>query len=164
MPSPIIPTHLKLLRGNPGKQKLPKNEMQPRIEDTIPEPPAHVVGSACDEWYRVAGELQRLRCLTVLDYANLGAYCTAYQKWAEAEEMLAELRSNHPKGRASLITTPVGARMNPLIKISLQAAAEMVRIAGDFGFSPGARARIAMGVQAASYKEDFGPFNGLIAG
>jgi P27 family predicted phage terminase small subunit len=161
MPHPIVPTHLKVLRGNPGKQKLPRNEMKPHIESEIPDPPSHVTGSAREEWFRVGTELHRLRCLTVMDYAGLGAYCTAYQKWAEIEDMLNEIRSGNPKKRATFMTArDGGVKLNPLLRASLGAAAEMVRIAGEFGFSPAARARIAMGIDRA---EDFGKFNGLIA-
>jgi phage terminase small subunit len=37
-------------------------------------------------------------------------------------------------------------RTNPLTRISQRAASDMVRYAGEFGFSPAARARIAAGV------------------
>jgi P27 family predicted phage terminase small subunit len=154
-----VPTNLRVLRGNPGKRPLPKNEMQPRVEDGIPDPPAHLEGTAQEEWHRIAQELHRLGCLTVVDYAVLGAYCTAFQKWVEIEEMLEEIRNASPKHRATLVTGPAGVKINPLIKASLNAAAEMVRIAGEFGFSPAARARIAMGVDG---REDFGKFQGLI--
>ena len=34
-----MPTALKLLRGNPGKQRLPANEPQPEQTIEVPDPP-----------------------------------------------------------------------------------------------------------------------------
>jgi P27 family predicted phage terminase small subunit len=162
MPQPALPTALKIARGNPGKQKLPRNEIKPRISAVVPDPPSHIMGSAREEWFRVAVELHRLGVLTVLDYAGLGAYCTTYQKWAEIEAMLAEIRAGDPKGRAVFVARKSGVvDITPLIRASLQCAAEMLRIANEYGFTPASRARTAMAIDR---KEDFGKFNGLIAG
>lgn len=154
-----VPTQLNILRGNPSKKAIPKREMQPLVETEVRDPPPHITGTAREEWFRLGNELLRLRCLTVLDYSLMGTYCTHVQKWVEAEEMLAELRN--AKGRATLVDSPRGAQINPLIRASLLASDAMVRVAGEFGFSPAARARVAMGIDA---QEDFGKFNGLIAG
>jgi P27 family predicted phage terminase small subunit len=51
------------------------------------------------------------------------------------------------------------ARTNPLAKIAADAAADMVRFAGEFGFSPAARSRIAAGLKPVSS----GKFAGLLA-
>ena len=72
-----IPTHLKLLRGNPGKRPL-HPEPQPPVPPSPPEAPSFLVGYSMDEWYRVAEELHRLKLLTVIDIHPLAAYCQAY--------------------------------------------------------------------------------------
>ena len=56
---PPTPTHLKLLRGNPGKRPI-RPEPQPEQPPTPPEPPDFLTGYAFDEWRRVAPELHRL--------------------------------------------------------------------------------------------------------
>ena len=49
MPGPKpIPTQLKLLRGNPGKQKLTVDVMQPEQALNVPEPPPFITGYAAD--------------------------------------------------------------------------------------------------------------------
>lgn len=44
--------------------------MQP---EDVPEAPEFLNGYACDEWYRVAEELHRLRLLTLVDVHPLAA-------------------------------------------------------------------------------------------
>jgi hypothetical protein len=51
------PTALKLLRGNPGKQRLPANEPQPDQTIEVPDPPPFISGYAADEWWTVGTEL-----------------------------------------------------------------------------------------------------------
>jgi phage terminase small subunit len=55
------PTHLRLLRGNPGKRPI-KPEPQPRVPETLPEPPGFLSEDAVNEWWRVAPELYELSC------------------------------------------------------------------------------------------------------
>src|SRR5215831_14966714 len=80
-----IPTNLRILRGNPGKQSMPKNEPQPEIPPQCPDPPRHIEGYAFDEWWRIAPELYRINLLTVADVGPLAAYCQAYGRWRIAE-------------------------------------------------------------------------------
>jgi P27 family predicted phage terminase small subunit len=163
MPGPRpIPTHLKLLRGNPGHQKLNKDEPQPQVPAEVPEPPRFLSGYAADEWWRVAPELHRLGLLTVLDVGAFAAYCVAYAHWRTAEEALAEMAKRDATTSGLLIKTSSGdAAQNPVVGIARRAAADMVRFASDFGMSPAARARISAGV--GFEPPGGGKFDGLIA-
>jgi P27 family predicted phage terminase small subunit len=162
MPGPRpIPTQLKLLRGNPGHQKLNKNEPQPPRTAEPPECPSFLASFALDEWHRVSRGLWLLGLLTELDVMPLSAYCIAYQHWREAEEALAHIAERDPQTRGLLIKTAEGnARINPLLRASASAAADMVRFASEFGFSPAARSRVASGI---AYELAPGKFDGLIA-
>jgi len=92
MPGPRpTPTHLKLLRGNPGHQKLNKEEPQPAPPPEVPEPPAFLDGYARDEWWRVAPELLVLGLLSTVDLMPFAAYCQAYAHWRTAEEALQKM-------------------------------------------------------------------------
>ena len=71
-----VPTHLRLLRGNPGKRPI-KPEPEPAVPDKPPEPPNFLSDEAKNEWWRVAPELHALSLLTVLDVMPLAAYCQA---------------------------------------------------------------------------------------
>lgn len=158
-----LPTHLKLLRGNPGHRPLNESEPQPEISANVPEPPPFLTGYGRDEWWRVAPQLYRLGLLTALDVAVLAAYAQAYASWRLAEESLAEMAKRDPVTSGLLIKTSSGdAAQNPLVGIARRAASDMVRYASEFGLSPAARARIAAGV---TYEPPpgGGKFDGLLA-
>ena len=150
---PPQPTQLRLLRGNPSKRAF-RPEPQPERPAEPPEPPPFLAGYACDEWYRVAGELHRLKLLTILDISSLAAYCTAYARWRRAAEALAKIEG--------LNSVPAGLMIkraqNPLVRIASRAAADMV--ASQFGFTPVARSRIAAG----PFNQPPGKFDGLLGG
>jgi P27 family predicted phage terminase small subunit len=155
-----IPTHLKLLRGNPGKRPIPP-EPEPQVSTDVPEPPSFLTGYAADEWWRIGPELHRLGLLTVLDVAGFAAYCQNYARWRTAEETLAVMTAHDPVTHGLLIKRTDGnAERNPLAVIAAKAAASMIYYAGHFGMTPVARARIAAGV---AWREDGGKFDGLIA-
>ena len=162
MPGPRpTPTHLKVLRGNPGHQRLNRNEPEPQVPTEVPEPPPFLEGYGCDEWYRIGTELHRLQLLTMADINPLAAYCMAYHRWRTAEESLAEMAKSDALTSALLIRRTSGdAAENPLAKIARKAAADMVRYAGEFGMSPAARARISAGVW---HEPPPGKFDGLLA-
>ena len=164
MPGPKpTPTYLKVLRGNPGHQKLNKDEPQPLLPAEVPEPPAFLAGYAMDEWWRVAPELHRLGLLTVLDVGPLAVYCDAYSRWRSASEVFAGMAERDPVTNGLLVKSQGGdAIQNPLVGIARRAANDMVRYAGEFGMSPAARARISAGV---GYEPPGGgKFDGLLAG
>ena len=85
-PKPVV---LKLLRGNPGRRRLPE-EPRPRSAPKCPEPPAHLSEYAISEWRRIGPELHRLGLLTILDETSFACYCSAYGLWRLAEERLAQ--------------------------------------------------------------------------
>jgi P27 family predicted phage terminase small subunit len=157
-----IPTHLKLLRGNPGHQVLNKSEPEPVIPDDVPEPPAFLSGHARDEWWRVVTELYRLKLVTLVDINPLAAYCQAYARWRYAEEALAKMAERDPVTSGLMIKNRAGnAIQNPLVMTADHAAAAMVRYASEFGLTPAARSRITSPDADGSVASKF---DGLIAG
>jgi P27 family predicted phage terminase small subunit len=161
MPGPRpTPIPLRLLRGNPGKRPIGAH-IEPERPAEPPEPPPFLAKHAQDEWWRVAPGLHQMGLLTVLDVMPLAAYCMAYARWRAAEEGLARTAEFSPRTSGLLIRTMDGnARANPLARIAAAAAADMVRYAAEFGFSPAARARIAAGPFADP--PSGGKFDGLL--
>jgi P27 family predicted phage terminase small subunit len=138
-----IPTHLRLLRGNPGKRPI-KPEPEPAVSENPPEPPAFLSEDATNEWWRVAPELHALGLLTVLDHMPLAAYCEAYSRWVMADRMLAAMAESDEETKGLTIRGSSGNSMqNPLVKIARNAAADMVRFAGEFGMTPVARSHLS---------------------
>jgi P27 family predicted phage terminase small subunit len=114
------------------------------------------------EWSRVAQQLHSLHLLTWLDLQPLAAYCQAYERWRTAEVMLLEAARKEPATQGLLVKTADGhPRISPLVRIARDAAADMVRFAGEFGMTPVARARIAAG--PLSEPPGGGKFDGLLA-
>ena len=128
------PTRLKVLTGNPGKR--PLNHDEPRPEPAIPECPPELGPSAQREWNRLVGELASLKVLTNLDRAALAAYCGAYALWAEATEAIQKF--------GAMVKSPSGFPIqSPYVSIANRQAEIMMRISGEFGFTPASRSRIS---------------------
>lgn len=128
------PTRLKVLTGNPGKH--PLNDREPEPEPAIPDCPPELGPVAKREWDRLVGELGKLRILTNLDRAALGAYCGAYALWAEATEQIEKY--------GSMVKSPSGyPQQSPYLAIANRQTEIMMRIASEFGFTPASRSRIS---------------------
>jgi P27 family predicted phage terminase small subunit len=127
------PTHLKLLKGNPGRRPLNGSEPAPR--KMLPDPPAELSADARGEWDRVAPELYRVGLLTGVDRSALAAYCQVYGRWVQAERGIAE-------GGLLSMTSKGNLIQNPLVGIANKAMADMVRYAAEFGMTPSARVRV----------------------
>jgi P27 family predicted phage terminase small subunit len=155
-----IPTHLKLIRGNPGKRALP-TEPEPEIPENMPEPPPFLTGYAADEWWLTGPRLVRLGVLTSVDLQVFAAYCQSYATWRTAVETFNAMAERDPTTGGLLVKRQDGnAARNPLLAIAASAASDMVRYAGEFGLTPLARGRIASG---GGY-EPPGKFDGLLGG
>src|SRR5262249_30555305 len=101
---------------------------------------------ACDEWCRVAPALHAMGLLTVVDIQPLAAYCVAYAHWRTSLEALKAIAEKDPATSGLLLKSNYGtAVQNPLVTIARKSAGDMLRYAGEFGFTPAARARIAAG-------------------
>lgn len=138
---------MKLLRGNPGKLAIPKNEPQPASELECPAPPSFLASYAVHEWHQIAPELHRLGLLTLVDTVSFAAYCEADSRWRTAEETIARLAAGDHTMVVCWLRRPMAPwGINPLVRIASRAANDMVRFATEFGLTPVARARIAAGV------------------
>jgi P27 family predicted phage terminase small subunit len=145
---PPKPTQLKLLRGNPGHQRLNRDEPQPTRPSSMPEPLPFLSPYAQEEWWRAGRELYELGLLTGLDIQPFAVYCQTYAHWRAAEEALAKA------GELVVHNAANGPIANPLLKIAQVYARDLVRYAGEFGLSPSARARVRTSIAGAASKFD----------
>jgi P27 family predicted phage terminase small subunit len=165
MPGPRPqPIALRLLRGNPSKRPV-RRGFEPPQPPEPPAPPPFLSGYALEEWHRVAPGLTLFGLLTELDVATLAAYCVAFQTWRQSEELLAQLADADEKAHGLLVRGSKGQpRANPLLQIAREAASDMIRAATEFGFSPAARSRIALGIGGPFARPPASKFDGLLAG
>jgi P27 family predicted phage terminase small subunit len=134
-------THLKLIRGNPGKRRLNGSEPAPQL--SLPSPPPELCVDARIEWERVAGELHQIGVLSSIDRGPLAAYCQAYGRWIGAERSIAKMAERDQLTEGLMIKTTNGnAVQNPLVGTANKAMADMVRFAAEFGMTPSARSRV----------------------
>ena len=138
-----VPAHLNLIRGNPGKRKLPDPEKAIPAKLEAPEYPEHLTGPAIDEWERMIGVLMELKLMSKMDMAGLASYCQAYGRWVTAENALAECAAADPKTGGLTIMDAHGIpKINPLVNIANKAMLDAVRFAAEFGMTPSARSRV----------------------
>lgn len=132
---PRKPTNLKLLEGNPGKRPLPKNE--PRPKPVAPKCPTHLSAQAKREWKRISVDLETLGLLTQIDMAALAAYCMAYGRWVESENMI--------RKHGMLVKSPNGYPMqSPYLAIANKAVEQMKGFLTEFGMTPSSRSRLSI--------------------
>src|SRR5690606_16722696 len=134
---PPKPTHLKLLAGNPGRKPLPPDEPQPEVAE--PKCPAHLKGEARREWKRIVPELLDLRVLSRVDRAALAAYCQAYARWVDAEEIIRR------EGLLVVYETKGGTlyqQQHPAVGIANEALRQMKGFLTEFGLTPASRTRV----------------------
>lgn len=142
MPGPMpVPTSLKILAGNPGKQKL--NLDEPKPEQVAPKCPAHLDAVAKKEWKRLVPILARMRVLTEADGIQLALLCQTYSRLIAAQEELSK--------SSLLVTTGPGyVQQSPLIGIISNCTTQLVTLCREFGLSPASRVRLVADSEADS--------------
>lgn len=92
------PTALKLVRGNPGKRPINRNEPIP--EGPV-EKPSFVKGAALRKWNRYAPELIRIGVLRSVDADMFGAWCVLMAEFAAAPSHFTAAHMSQLRGLAS---------------------------------------------------------------
>ena len=129
------PSALKRLQGNPGHRKLNRAEHMP--DATVPDCPDWLRDEAKAEWERVVFALHECGILTNIDRAALAAYCQAYARWREAEEIVA--------GSAQILKTAEGSvYISPALGAASMALKQLLAFAVQLGMTPSARSRIVV--------------------
>lgn len=142
------PTKLKILKGNPGRR--PVNTAEPKMSAELPTCPKHLQGEARKEWRRSVKLLHESGILAAVDRAALAAYCSAWERWIEAEEAI--------KLQGMIQTSPNGYPiLNPYLSISNKAMEQMRAFLTEFGMTPSSRSRIKV-----EKKEDEDPMDAFL--
>lgn len=155
------PTHLKLIKGNPGKRAIPKDEPAPPL--SVPKAPDILSGEARDEWKRITRRLFNLGLVSQIDRAALAAYCMAWARWVTAEQTLAAMAENDDEFNGLLVRNPETGALssNPLVAQVARAAADVVKFSAEFGMTPSARSRVKA---SPAKKKGDSKFAGLLRG
>lgn len=148
------PTALKIIEGNPGKQKINKDEPKPPSDKV--RCPHWLLPAAKREWTRMAAAMEAMGILTNVDVAAFAGYCQAYARWREAEEFITQ--------HGSIFKTPSGyVQQVPQVSIAQQNLKIMQSFATEFGLTPASRARLGANA-ATSGKDADDPMEALLRG
>lgn len=145
MSRPPKPTALKILQGEPNKNRINFNEPQPTGKTTAPK---FLNKHALNEWKRITPELERLGLFTKIDRASLAAYCQVYGRWVETENKINELIDKAAKtggdaSNAYLLKTQAGnVIISPLLSVANRCLEQMKAFLIEFGMTPVSRSRI----------------------
>lgn len=127
------PTALKVIEGNPGKHKLPKNEPKPR--PVRPEMPAYLDTEGRKRWEELVSDLESIGVLTVVDREVLGGYCAAFASFVSATRILEE--------KGWVTTAQSGYEMpSPWVAIRNRAMDDLRRFGAELGIGAASRSRI----------------------
>ncbi|MCB2082026.1 MAG: phage terminase small subunit P27 family [Rickettsiales bacterium] len=137
------PLALRVLEGNPGKRRLPK-ELVPdeKLQHvSAPKPPNSLNKQAKNEWRRLAPQLYALGLLQELDYTALEMYCETFVVWRHALNEMDRI--------GIIVMHPVtGSPMvNPYYTVAQKCQRDMLQILREFGMTPVSRTRIAENMQ-----------------
>jgi P27 family predicted phage terminase small subunit len=132
----LQPTRLKILRGNPGKRALPKNEVSPPSAHHYPAP-KHLKGEARKKWTELVGILSASQVMTLADTETLARYCGLWELW------LRYYKSCRAGGDQITLLNPDGsikyqqttAAMQTMLKLNQQ----LLRLEQEFGMTPTGR-------------------------
>jgi P27 family predicted phage terminase small subunit len=131
------PSHLKLVKGNPGKRAVNKREPKPKRE--IPSPPACLGPVALVAWGKFAGIVDRMGVLTEADSAALERLCQTY---AEVERYRELVLDDGPTYQSTTKDGNVLIKANPAVAMLADADRRFKSYLVEFGLTPAARGKV----------------------
>jgi len=132
------PSHLKLVRGNPGRR--PLNAAEPKVKRARPSAPEHMSDRGRETWGYVSGLLDRMGILSEVDAVALELLCEAYADYLAAR---AELKAFGSETYAT--ETANGDKMyrsHPAVAQRNDADRRIRGWLAEFGMTPSARTRV----------------------
>lgn len=136
-----LPTHLKLIKGNPGRR--PLNEDEPEAPYERPACPGHVSDKARETWGYVCGLLEGMGIISTVDAIAIEVLCEAYADFLAAGEELKSLGS--PYYRTKTESGAVMHRAHPAQAARRDADARVRAWLSEFGMTPAQRSKIKLG-------------------
>lgn len=136
---PPQPTHLKVLRGNPGEKPLNHAEPRPAADDGEPDP--ILTGDALAKWRETVPVLRGMGVWSQADRAAWVRYCILFETFVRNKRLVDE------KGDVMRITTGNGSvylQVSPYSTQMFAAAKEMLRIEQQFGLTPASRSQVRL--------------------
>ncbi|WP_371017394.1 phage terminase small subunit P27 family [Pseudalkalibacillus sp. JSM 102089] len=160
MPRPAKPVQLHLLEGNPNRISKEKLDKRKEAEESMTfksdnlKAPTWLDKEAKKIFNKLIKEFIAAGILVNVDVHGLALYCDAYSDYIRYTNTIAEqgdqIEQTNKMGATNMIP-------HPLLTKKKQAFDQMNKVAGDFGLSPVARARLAVNLQKD--EDDGNPFS-----
>jgi P27 family predicted phage terminase small subunit len=146
---PRDPTPLKVLKGrsNGTDQAGYQIPEPPAFDHGVPVAPDWLEPEAREVWDRVAPSLDRLDLLKPDDRENFAAYCMAWSRFVAASK-------THIREGMFLKHKNGVPFTNPAVREAEQAAAQLLRLAQQFGLTPAAEINLAKPRKAVTSDND----------
>lgn len=129
------PTALKVVKGNPGKRPLPKNEPKYEAVVKIPTPPSWLSKEGKAHYKRLATRLVKANVLTTNDTESLAILADAYATFIYAQKEI-------QKKGATVGGVKSQSKLNPYLSIADKAWLKIKALTPEFGMTPASRTRI----------------------
>lgn len=143
------PSHLKLVKGNPGRR--PMNAAEPKPERSRPSPPAHMTDKGRETWGYVSGLLDRMGILTEVDAVGLELLCEAYADLLKARDELDAFGSDYYETVNQ--SGGVMHRAHPAVAVRNDAERRIKAWLAEFGMTPSARSRVRVNGEEAEQED-----------
>lgn len=139
------PTVVRLLKGNPGRRPLNKDEPVPPAG--IAKPPQWLKGRSHQVWELLAPILARMKVLSSADAHALALLCDAYAEYLDARDVVrkdgATYESRHfQMDEAGHTVEKVMIRPRPEVAMAQDAWKRVRQMMQEFGLTPSSRSRI----------------------
>lgn len=136
------PTRLKIIDGNPGRQKFWVIPDPPCLER--PEPPEYLDQDGIWAWNWLLDNLETMGLLSGADVVMMETFAATYMRYRIAQRELAALRAVGPLNSLVMKTHKGNIIQQPLIGIANQAMHKLKVLSSEFGLSPSARASLGL--------------------
>jgi P27 family predicted phage terminase small subunit len=145
---PKKPTALKLLEGNPGKQKLNAHEPKPPVK--LPAVPKHLSADAKRLWRRIGPRFAAMGVVAEADELAFAILCESYAAWCH---LIDKAREHGPIVKMNGQMVP-----NPYLTRADREAEKTRKLLAEFGGSPAARARLTVDGQPSTPADEVESF------
>lgn len=134
---PRTPTALRLVKGNPSKRAINKNE--PKPPSGVPPIPKHFNKQEKYWFKRVAQELDGSGVITTLDGMALELLIGAYVEWRKHRDFLDQEGDTYT---VTSMTGDVMIKSHPRVAMLADAWKRLRGMMAEFGMTPSARSKI----------------------
>lgn len=148
---PKTPTHLRLVKGNPSKRPINKNE--PKPPKGVPSTPKHF-NKQERYWFKVLGErLDGMGVITSLDGMALELLVGAYIEWRRHRDVIDQEGDSYKTTSAD---GSVMIRPHPQVAMMADAWKRVCKMQAEFGMTPASRSKVE--IKAPGEEDPFAEF------